>query len=120
MILILSAWEPEIAPLRALLARPTARALARSVRCRAVGVGAVDAAIGAAHAIAEVQPARVIFIGTAGSYAKSTGTLLIRSVALPEELVLCSTATLRGDVRAPRLTGWLPAGTDGPARAGDG
>ncbi len=102
MILILSAWEPEIAPLRALLARPTARALARSVRCRAVGVGAIDAGIGAAHAIAEVQPARVIFIGTAGSYAKTGGALPIGAVVLPEELVLCSTATLRGD-------GYLPA-----------
>lgn len=102
-ILILSAWEPEIAPLRALLARPAARTLARSVRCRAVGVGAVDAGIGAAHAIAEVQPARVIFIGTAGSYVKPRGGALpIGAVALPEELVLCSTATLRGD-------GYLPA-----------
>ena len=55
-ILILSAWEPEIAPLRAWLARPTARALARTVRCRPVGVGAVDAGIGAARAIAEVAP----------------------------------------------------------------
>jgi nucleoside phosphorylase len=102
IILILSAWEPEIAPLRALLAGPTARSLARFVRCRAVGVGAVDAGIGAAHAIAEVQPARVIFIGTAGSYAKAGGALPIGGVALPEELVLCSTATLRGD-------GYLPA-----------
>ncbi len=101
-ILILSAWEPEIAPLRGWLARPTARALARTVRCRAVGVGAIDAGIGAARAIAEVDPTRVIFIGTAGSYAVSQGTLAIGAVAVPEELVLCSTATVRGD-------GYLPA-----------
>ena len=65
-------------------------------------MGAVDAGIGAAHAIAEVQPARVIFVGTAGSYAKIGGGLPIGAVALPEEMVLCSTATLRGD-------GYLPA-----------
>ncbi len=102
MILILSAWEPEIAPLRGLLARPTARALARSVRCRPVGVGMVDAGIGAAHAIAELSPDRIIFIGTAGSYALTGGALSIGAVALPDEFVLCSTATLRGD-------GYLPA-----------
>jgi len=101
-ILILSAWEPELAPLRGLLARPAARALARRVRCRAVGVGAIDAGIGAAHAIAEIFPARIIFVGTAGSYAVTGGTLAIGAVALPEEMVLCSTATLRGD-------GYLPA-----------
>jgi purine-nucleoside phosphorylase len=101
-ILILSAWEPEIAPLRAWLARPTARVLARSVRCRPVGVGAVDAGIGAARAIADVGPARVIFVGTAGSYVVTGGALPIGTVALPEELVLCSTATLRAD-------GYLPA-----------
>ena len=101
-ILILSAWEPEIAPLHTWLARPTARALARAVRCRAVGVGAVDAGIGAARAIAEVDPARVIFVGTAGSYVVAGGALPVGTVALPEELVLCSTATLRAD-------GYLPA-----------
>ena len=100
-ILILSAWEPEIAPLHTWLARPTARALARAVRCRAVGVGAVDAGIGAARAIAEVDPARVIFVGTAGSYVVAGGALPVGTVALPEELVLCSTATLRADAYLP-------------------
>ena len=65
-------------------------------------MGAIDAGIGAAHAIAEVQPARILFIGTAGSYTLTSGTLPIGAVAVPEELVLCSTATLRGD-------GYLPA-----------
>ena len=44
----------------------------------------------------------MIFVGTAGSYARPAGALPIGAVALPEELVLCSTATLRGD-------GYLPA-----------
>ena len=101
-ILILSAWEPEIAQLRAWLARPAARALARSVRCRPVGVGVVDAGIGAARAIADVAPDRVIFVGTAGSYVVTGGALPIGTVALPDEAVLCSTATLRAE-------GYLPA-----------
>jgi nucleoside phosphorylase len=101
-ILILSAWEPEIAPLRSQLARPAARAVARLTSCRAVGVGGIDAGIGAARAIAELEPGRIIFVGTAGSYATAAGALAIGAVALPEELVLCSTAALRGD-------GYLPA-----------
>ena len=101
-ILILSAWEPEIASLRAQLARSAARAISRWTTCGAVGVGGIDAGIGAARAIAEVEPARVVFVGTAGCYAARAGALSIGAVALPEELVLCSTAALRGD-------GYLPA-----------
>ncbi len=100
-ILILSAWEPEIAPLRAQLARPAARAISRLTTCRAVGVGGVDAGIGAARAIAETEPTQIVFVGTAGCYAARAGALSIGAVALPEELVLCSTAALRGD-------GYLP------------
>jgi purine-nucleoside phosphorylase len=101
IILVLSAWEPEIAPLRRRLARPPAGGLARTIVCRAVGVGAVDAAIGAARAIAEVSPAQVVFVGTAGTYPGAGAARPMGAVALPDELVLCSTAALRGD-------GYLP------------
>jgi nucleoside phosphorylase len=102
IVLVLSAWEPEIAPLRRRLARPPARALAHTIVCRPAGVGAVDAAIGAARAIAEVKPVQIIFVGTAGSYPGRRTAPAIGGVALPDELVLCSTAALRGD-------GYLPA-----------
>jgi nucleoside phosphorylase len=91
--LILSAWEPEIAPLRRLV---------RGVRAVAVGVGAVDAAVGAARAIAAHRPDRVIFVGTAGAYARGRGTIAIGDAAVTAELVSVSTAALRGD-------GYLPA-----------
>jgi purine-nucleoside phosphorylase len=69
-----------------------------------VGVGAVDAAVGASLAIAQVAPAQVIFVGTAGRYpsAATARALPIRSVALPDEVLLLSTAALRGD-------GYFPA-----------
>src|SRR3954470_21533270 len=95
--LVLSAWEPEIAPLRRL-----ARAFDRErLALATVGVGAVDAAIGAAAAIAAARPARVIFIGTAWAYPRGRATGAIGAVAIAGELALVSTAALRGD-------GYLP------------
>src|SRR4051812_38365521 len=97
--LVLSAWDPEVAPLARLL-RAHAHAR-RGVALAAVGVGTVDAAVGAARAIARVKPARVIFVGTAGVYPVEARTLALGSAALAGELRLVSSATLRGDAYHP-------------------
>jgi nucleoside phosphorylase len=95
--LVLSAWEPEIAHLRRL-----SRAFDRErLALATVGVGAVDAALGAAAAIAAARPARVIFVGTAGAFPRGRATTAIGTVAIARELCLASTAALRGD-------GYLP------------
>jgi nucleoside phosphorylase len=101
--LVLSAWEPEVAPLRRLLGGKTrdARAAARAVALAAVGVGTVDAAIGAAAAIARHKPKRVIFVGTAGVYPRAAKVLPVGAAALAGEVRLVSTATLRGDAYHP-------------------
>jgi purine-nucleoside phosphorylase len=94
-----------------------------------VGIGAVDAAAGAARAILEHRPRRVLFVGTAGVYPRgreglSREGLPIGGAAVAGELVCVSTAALRGDgylpepqiVRAassPRLSALLSS-TDGP------
>ena len=95
--LVLSAWEPEIATLRRLARAFDPQRLAIGT----VGVGAVDAAVGAAAAIAAARPARVIFVGTAGAYPRGRATAAIGTVAIAGELGLVSTAALRGD-------GYLP------------
>src|SRR5678815_5727832 len=95
--LVLSAWEPEIAPLRRLARAIDPARLALGT----VGVGAVDAAVGAAAAIAAARPARVIFVGTAGAYPRGRATAALGTVAIGGELHLVSTAALRGD-------GYLP------------
>ena len=102
---MVSAFEPEIAPLRRLT-----RGLA-GVRLAPVGIGAVDAAVGAARAILEHRPHRVLFVGTAGVYpsgprrdelgALSGEALSIGGAAVAGEIVCVSTAALRGD-------GYLP------------
>jgi len=119
--LVLSAWEPEVAPLRRLLrAVKPARG---DVALAAVGVGTVDAAVGAATAIARAKPRRVIFVGTAGVYPSAARVHAIGTAALARELRLVSTATLRGDAYHPAPL-VATATTDAPLRAalarGDG
>jgi purine-nucleoside phosphorylase len=92
----LSAFAPELVPLRQLLKRaaiPSAR-----VTCVAAGIGVVDAAVGAARAIAACAPRFVLFIGTAGSYGAAPP---IGGVAIARHILLASTAVVRGD-------GYLP------------
>ena len=62
-LLVLAAYAPELAPLgHALPAR------ARTVTTALVGIGAVEAAAGAAQAIAAARPSAIILVGTAGLY----------------------------------------------------
>jgi nucleoside phosphorylase len=93
---VISAFEPEIAPLR-----PLVRG-ARRVVLAAAGIGAVDAAVGAARAIAANRPTRVIFVGTAGAYgsAKLTG-LALGSSAVVGRIDWVSTAALRDEAYLP-------------------
>ena len=114
--LVVSAFEPEIAPLRRLV-----RGLA-GVRLAPVGIGAVDAAAGAARAILQHRPRRVLFVGTAGVYPSGPGRddLPIGDAVVAGTIACVSTAALRGDgylpepqvVRAagaPRLSALLSA-----------
>ena len=95
--LVVSAFEPEIAPLRRRLAGR------RDVQTATVGIGAIEAAIGATRAIAAHRPGRLIFVGTAGVYARGRAAIPIGGVAVAGELQGVSTAALRRE-------GYLPAG----------
>src|SRR5579872_5164136 len=87
--LVLSAWEPELAPLRRLL---RGSPLARDVVLEAIGVGTVDAAVGAAHALTRTRPRRALFVGTAGAYpGPAARALPIGAAAIASELRLVST-----------------------------
>jgi nucleoside phosphorylase len=102
--LVLSAWGPEIAPL-ARMARPGPgdRGRAGTFTAVAVGVGPIEAAIGATRAIAAHAPRRVIFVGTAGVYGPRTDAAALGSAAVAGELTCVSTAALRGDGYLPEI-----------------
>jgi nucleoside phosphorylase len=108
--LVVSAFEPEIAPLRPLIAGR------RDVEAATVGVGAVDAAIGAARAIAAAGASRVIFVGTAGVYLRGRGATAIGTAAVASDLHCVSTAVLRGDGYLPELVA-VRVQTSGALRA---
>ena len=93
--LVVSAFAPEIAPLRRRLAGR------RDVQTATVGIGAIEAAIGASRAIAAHRPGRLVFVGTAGVYARGPAAIPIGGVAVAGEIQGVSTAALRGD-------GYLP------------
>jgi nucleoside phosphorylase len=96
--LVLSAWEPEVASLRNLLQKNERR---DDIGLGAAGVGIVDAAAGAAAAIARLQPDEIIFVGTAGVYPSAAPAHAIGEAAIAGELRLVSTAALRGDAYTP-------------------
>ncbi len=64
-VLVLAAWHPELKRLNSLLRRtsPPSR-----IVTAVVGVGLVEAAAGAARAIAQTLPTRVVLLGTAGVF----------------------------------------------------
>jgi nucleoside phosphorylase len=97
--LVVSAFEPEIAPLRRLLQGP------RGIALEPVGIGAVDAAVGATRAIARARPERVVFVGTAGIYGPKRDTrAAIGTAAVAGEIVCVSTAALKGEAYLPEAT----------------
>jgi len=120
--LVVSAFEPEIEPLRQLVQGWRGIALAP------VGIGAVDAAVGATRAIARARPERVVFVGTCGIYGrKADAAVAIGTAAVAGEIVCVSTAALKGEAYLPdatvvraqtsrRLRATLAAGTPGDPR----
>ena len=98
-VLIMSAFAPELAPLADWLRSPGRGRLATRIACVPVGIGAIDAAAGAAAAIARWQPVVTLFVGTAGSYRS---TLPIGSAAVARRVCLASGEVLRGQAYLPR------------------
>ena len=126
-VLVVSAFAPELAPLVRWLESPAQRQLRRRVTWQPVGIGAVDAAAGAAAAIGRHRPSAIVFVGTAGSYG---ATPSLGAVAVARTLHLASGSAaaggsyfpapmLRRAVADPSLRQALLAAGGGAAVAGD-
>jgi nucleoside phosphorylase len=89
--LVLAAWPPELAYLRAQLPNLPARVRQR-VTLACVGVGMIEAGIAAARLISEHQPSAVLLVGTAGVYgqrpelALDSAAIALRIRLLPQIL----------------------------------
>lgn len=66
-LLVVAAWSPELDELKRHL-KLDRSGLRRLVRTSAVGVGLVEAGVGAALALAEARPRALILVGTAGVF----------------------------------------------------
>lgn len=98
-ILVVSAFAPELAPLVRWLEAAAQRTARRWVSCQPVGIGAVDAAAGAAAALALRRlPAAIVFVGTAGSYGGAPG---LEGVAVANVLHLVSGSVAAGQAYFP-------------------
>jgi futalosine hydrolase len=99
-VLILAAFSPELAPLRAELGDTMTGAIGgRSVAARVVGVGLPSAAAGAAAHVAELQPDAVVLVGTCGAYLGAG--LRIGEVIVARRIHLVDPGSLEGRAQFP-------------------
>ena len=118
-VLVVSAFAPELAPLRRRLrARAKSngapsRSMAAKIVCLPVGIGLVEAALGAARAIEQHAPKLVIFVGTGGAYTRA---IQIGTVAIASDVALVSTAVVRGDGYVPAPVPMRQAATSAISR----
>ncbi len=99
-VLVLAAFHPELAPLRATLGEGMrARVGGCDVAARVVGIGLPMAAAGAAMQVAEVQPSLVLLVGTCGAYPGAG--LAVGEVAAARRVRLVSPAVVDGLAQFP-------------------
>jgi nucleoside phosphorylase len=99
-LLVLAAFDPELAPLRSLLGPGLAARLgARTVVARTAGIGLLAAAAGAAAQLAELAPRAVVLIGSCGTYVRAG--LGIGDVVVARRLRLVDLASLDGLAQFP-------------------
>jgi len=99
--LVVSAWPPELAWLKSAWARLVPGR--RRVVLGNVGVGLVEAAVGASRLIAAHRPRTVLLIGTAGVYPGHRRELAVGSAVAVAETVLLPTARPGGHAFLPAL-----------------
>jgi nucleoside phosphorylase len=110
-VLILAAFVPELAPLRASLGDAMrARIGATDVAARVVGIGLPMSAAGTAMQLAELRPRAVVAIGTCGAYApdgtagaspRTPAPLAIRDVVVARRVRLVDASVAGGVAQFP-------------------
>ncbi len=109
-LLILAAFDPELAPLAVALGDAMAATVGGvTVVARTTGIGRPAAAAGAATHLAQLDPRAVVLVGTCGAYAGAG--LAIGDAIAAARLCLVDPASLAGTAQFPEpMT--IAAGTD--------
>ena len=120
-LLLLAAFHPELAPLKAALGEGMrARLGGRDVAARVVGIGLPMAAAGAAMQLVEMQPGAVVLLGTCGTYAGSG--IGLGEVIAARRVRLVDYSVVRGVAQFPDpmsvVTDAYPAALQALLRAG--
>lgn len=103
-VLVVAAWEPELARVRE---RVSEASFGEHVVALPIGVGLVDAAIGAARALATHAPTHALFVGTCGRLFDREGPMPAEpEVVVGREAYLVDAAVLDGKAALP---GPMPA-----------
>lgn len=98
--LLVAAFHPELAPLRAVLGDALRGSIqGREVVARVVGIGLPMAAVGTAMQLAELHPRRVVLLGTCGAYPGSG--LRIGDVVAAARIRLADAAVIEGRAQFP-------------------
>lgn len=96
-ILIVAAWEPELAHLRGL-----AEEACLAPAIESIGVGMVEAAVGMTRCIARHVPGAALFVGTCGSLAPALAPSdADPAVVAASSVTLVDAAVLRGEAELP-------------------
>jgi nucleoside phosphorylase len=99
-VLILAAFEPELAALTAALGQSmTATVGGQRVAARVAGIGLPAAAAGASKHLQELPPRAVILVGTCGAYVEAG--LALGDVITARRLRLVDPACIVGDAQFP-------------------
>ena len=99
-LLVLGAFHPELAPLRAVLGDAMRAHLhGKDVAARVVGIGLPMAAAGAAMQLVELAPRAVVLVGTCGAY-RGTG-LAVGDVVAARRVRLVDSAVVDGRAQFP-------------------
>jgi futalosine hydrolase len=100
-VLLLAAFAPELAPLRAVLGDAMqGRVGAADIAARVVGIGLPTAAAGAAVQLVEMRPRAVVALGTCGVYP-ATAPFAIGDVAAARRVHLLDVGVVLGATQFP-------------------
>jgi nucleoside phosphorylase len=101
-LLIVAAFPPELAALRARLGDAMRGMLAgRDVGAEAVGIGLPGAAAGASSRIGALRPRAVVMVGTGGVYSPSATELPVPRVAVARRVRVVEPAVVEGRAAFP-------------------